>query len=101
MITNGSQRRRWNGFSVLATIIALGVIGVPLIFGNRVTVSPMLLFFIVILCNVAHCIVPQRKEAKEQDEDAIFNRVFFIRLAISGLFSILLIAIYQVAMTFK
>lgn len=101
MITGKSQPGRRNGLPLLIAIMALGAVVIPLVFGSKISVSPMLLFFIVIICNISHLFVRRGKKAEDQDDEIVFNRTFFTKLAISGFYSILLIAIYQIAMTFK
>ena len=85
----------------VATNLALGgaLIGIayaiiPLVFGQRIEVSPFLLFAIVVVCNIAQTLVPE--PASRTTQAALW--VFAARLAVSALFSTLLIVIYRIAL---
>lgn len=75
------------------TGIAYAVI--PLLFGQRIEVSPFLLFAIVLVCNLAQMFIPE--PATKSAHTALL--LFFARLAVSALFSTLLVVIYRVALT--
>lgn len=96
-MAHGPKNRWWGGFTMFAGIISLASVLLPAIFGNRMIVSPVLLFGIVIICNLANCMIP---DTSEKENDAIFSKIFFLRLALSTAFSALIIAIHLVAIRF-
>lgn len=96
MIKNSHKSHRNAGIVVFALIIGLASTTLPVIFGKTITVSPMLLFAIIILSSLPHYI---KSKNHNEDDSGIFSAKFFINLAISSFLSILLIFIYKFAIT--
>lgn len=74
-------------------LIGIAYVVIPLVFGQRIEVSPFLLFAIVFGCNIAQGVVPE--PAAKTAHMAL--RLFCTRLAVSLLFALLLVAIYRIA----
>ncbi|NVI82866.1 hypothetical protein ACPJXG_24715 [Janthinobacterium sp. NFX145] len=99
MIDNDLKKHNISGFVIFILIIVFSSASLPAIFGKAVTVSPMLIFVMVILSSLPHYIKPKNK--KVDDEALIFGKIFFINLSISAFLSILAIFIYKFALTFN
>lgn len=96
-MAHGPKKRWRGGFAMFAGIILLAPVLLPAIFGNRMIVSPVLLFGIVIICNLANCMIPN---TSEEGNDSIFSKIFFLRLGLSIVFSAFIIAAYLFAIRF-
>jgi hypothetical protein len=102
MNKNSFKNRRNLGGVIFILMIGLTSSILPAIFGKTITVSPMLLFAIIIVSNLPHYIKSKNKNTDEDEDDgAFFSRKFFMNLAISAFLSILVIFIYKFAITFK
>ncbi|WGG48627.1 hypothetical protein [Rugamonas sp. DEMB1] len=98
MIKKSHKSYRNAGGVVFAIIIGLASTAFPAMFGKTITVSPMLLFGIIILSNLPHYI---KSKNHNDDDSGIFSSNFFENLAISSFLSILLIFIYKFAIALK
>ena len=76
-------------------LIGIAYALIPLMFGQRIEVSPFLLFSIIVMCNIAQAFVPE----PETRTPKTALRLFSARLAVSALLSTLLITIYRIALT--
>lgn len=81
--------------TLVCAVIGIAYATIPLVFGQRIEVSPFLLFGIVAVCNVAQGLVPA--PAVTTPHTAL--RLFCTRLAVSAVLSGLLVVIYRVART--
>ncbi|WP_139236519.1 hypothetical protein [Rugamonas rubra] len=98
MIKESHKSYRNAGGVVFALLVGLASTALPAIFGRTITVSPMVLFGVVILGNLPHYI---KSKNHNEDDNGFFSGKFFINLAISSFLSILLILIYKFAITLK
>lgn len=87
------------GFILYIIIIVFSLNIIPLIFGNKITISPLLIFGIILICHCSHYLIHLNKPEKETSTN-VFDQLFFASLAVSGCFSLVLVLIYQVAMLF-
>lgn len=85
-------KNKWIGFLLLFMLISLASIFFPTAFGSKITISPLFIFAIIIVCNVWNSSIFQREN---KDFGAFFNKIFFINLAVTCLFSFILIVIYK------
>lgn len=97
MIDNNSRKYSISGIVIFFLVVGLASTTLPAIFGKTVTVSPMLIFAIVIISSLPHCIRPKNNKV-DDDDAAIFSKIFFMNLAISAFLSILMIFIYKFAL---
>lgn len=98
MIANNSKKYNTLGCIIFFVIIGFASTGLSVIFGKTITVSPMLIFAIIILGGFPHYIKLKIKE-EDGDDVILFSRIFFVNLAISTFLSILMIFIYKFALT--
>jgi hypothetical protein len=90
--SSGRSAAAWQ-LALGGALLSIAYILIPLVFGQRIEVSPFLLFAIVFVCNIAQVLVPEPKLRTSQTA----FRLFCARLAVSALLSVLLIAIYRIA----
>lgn len=88
------HKNKWIGFVLLFMIISFGVNFFPNLFGSKVTISPLLIFVIIVVCNVWNSFVFQKK-IENNYYGILFNKMFFINLAVTCLFSLMLFFIYE------
>ena len=69
--------------------IALASVLIPAVFPKEVTLSPLVLFGIVFLTNTVAYLIPE----KDARSATMFDRVFFVRLAVSLVLAAVLMAI--------
>jgi len=92
MALTSSQLISKSGYLRLVTIVALAVVLVPSVFGQTITVSPLVLFAVALMPNILVYVIP----AKHGD-NRMFSRVFFLRVAASSGCAVLFYAIYRIA----
>lgn len=85
------------GPMLFAALTGIALLLLPMILGPRLTVSPMVLFGIVALTTVCNHVIPA---PKEEGEDALFSRVFFLRLGVSVGAAGLILVVYYAALAF-
>lgn len=98
MISDNLKKHHTVGIVVFFLIIGFASTSLPAIFGKKITVSPMLIFAIIIISNLPHYIKSKNKQLNDGNA-TIFSKIFFINLAISALLSLLVIFIYKFALT--
>jgi hypothetical protein len=74
-------------------LIGIAFVVIPLVFGTRIEVSPFLLFAIILICNIAHSLVPEPALKTAQTP----VRMFCARLAASTVLAVSLVAVYRIA----
>jgi hypothetical protein len=94
MSSNTSPRSPFAGFALFTVLLALAVILLPLILGQRITVSPLLLFGVAVVPNFIAYLIPA---TDENGGRALFSRVFYLRVIASVASAFLLLAIYRIA----
>jgi hypothetical protein len=90
------KKRQALNWTILGLTVALASVLVPAVFPKEITVSPLVLFCIVYLSNVAACLIPEDRAHGAR----IFGRPFFARLLASLCAAMLLILIATVARGF-
>lgn len=98
MINSNSKKHNTLGIFAFILIIGLASTSLPATFGKTITVSPMLIFAIVILSSLPHYLKPKNRQVDDADT-TLFSKIFFINLAISTFLSTLMILIYKFAIT--
>ena len=96
MSSNTSPRAPFAGFALFTVLLALAVILLPVILGQRITVSPLLLFGVALAPNFIAYLIPA---TDENGGHALFSRVFYLRAIASIASAFLLVAIYRIAHT--
>lgn len=76
-------------------IIALAVVLLPLVFGQTIAISPLVLFAVAVMPNFVAYLIPE----KDDGDSGMYSRVFFLRVAASSACAVLFYAIYRVAHT--
>lgn len=77
-------------------LLAIAYLVIPLVFGQRIEVSPFLLFAIVFVSNIVQELVPEPAVKRAHTP----LRLFCTRLALSLVLALLLVAIYRIARSF-
>lgn len=75
-------------------LLALALLVLPMMFGNHILVSPVLLFGVAVITTVANHLIPG---AGDKNENRLFSRIFYMRLAASFAVVLLLLAIDHAA----
>jgi hypothetical protein len=94
MSSNTSPRSPFAGFALFTVLLALAVVLLSLTLGQRITVSPLLLFGVAVVPNFIAYLIPA---TDENGGRALFSRVFYLRLIGSVASAFLLLAIYRIA----
>ncbi|MBQ5947816.1 hypothetical protein [Massilia sp. ST3] len=76
-------------------LIALALVVSPLMLDKRITVSPILLFGAACVSTVANHLIPA---SGGKDQDGLYSRAFYLRLAVSIAAVFLLLAIDRIAL---
>ena len=81
------------GYVLFIVIVALAGLLRPAVFGRTITVSPLVLFAVAVVPNFIAYLIP----AQDGDDNRMFSRVFFFRLAASCACALMFYAIYRIA----
>ena len=74
-------------------IVALAGLLLPAVFGQTVTVSPLVLFAVAVAPSFIAYLIP----AQSGDDNGMFSPVFFFRLVASCTCALMFYAIYRIA----
>lgn len=95
MAPTPSPRVGKSGYLQFTVMIALAALLLPLMFGQTITISPLVLFAVAVMPNFLVYLIRE----KEGGGSGMFSRVFFLRVAASGVCALLLYGIYLIAYT--
>jgi hypothetical protein len=79
---------------IFTTILALAVVILPLVLGQKIIVSPLLLIAVAVMPNLILHLIPA---TEENHGDGLLSRVFYMRIVASVACAFLLLAIYRIA----
>lgn len=96
MESQSSSRQKSSGYTLFATIVAVGAITLPMMFGDRITISPLVLFLAAIIPNL---FFHQIGASKEKESGVMYSRVFLLRIAASAASAFVILGIYHIAYT--
>ena len=96
MPSHPSPRSGFTGAALFAALLGGAVVILPLLFGQKITVSPLLLFAAAVIPNFIVYLIPATDKNGGQ---ALYSRVFFLRVIGSVAAAFLLLAIYRIAYT--
>ena len=96
MSSNTTSRSPLAGFALFAVLLALAVILLPLMLGQRITVSPLLLLGVAVVPNFIAYLIPA---TDDNGGRILFSRVFYLRVMASVASAFLLWAISRIAHT--
>lgn len=88
MMSNHENRRQALDWIILGLTISASTVLIPLVFPNKISLSPLLLFGIIFLTNVSTYFVPEDIPKRKV---GIFRKTFLTRLIISFISAGLLI----------